>query len=296
MVACSTARWNAGLEPIIFGAPPTSSRRRSFSARRLACSSAFLSASSTLSRLSGFSRKSKAPARVASTASAMVPWPEIMMAGAGLPFCRTERSRSMPLPSGSRTSNRNASARSASGMRAELGAWTGRRDTVALALQNHAQRAADILFVIHDQNAFGCHWTPRAAARGKLRRPVLLSPADVAARQQRALARDRKPQPHAALLERNGGLKQRLPRLLAQARAGIVHFDQRVAVAHRGDAQDPCRPSPAASAAFSSRLVRMPLTRSSSASAWDGCRPGARRSPPRDGRSSGTRRALPAAR
>ena len=28
---------------------------------------------------------------------------------------------------------------------------------VALALQNHAQRAADILFVIHDQDAFGCH-------------------------------------------------------------------------------------------------------------------------------------------
>ena len=28
---------------------------------------------------------------------------------------------------------------------------------LALALQNHAQRAADILFVIHDQDAFGCH-------------------------------------------------------------------------------------------------------------------------------------------
>ena len=28
---------------------------------------------------------------------------------------------------------------------------------VALALQNHAQRTADILFVIHDQDAFGCH-------------------------------------------------------------------------------------------------------------------------------------------
>jgi hypothetical protein len=45
----------------------------------------------------------------------MVPCPEIITAGAGLPFCRTERSRSMPLPSGRRTSNRNASARSASG-------------------------------------------------------------------------------------------------------------------------------------------------------------------------------------
>ena len=69
--------------------PPTSSRSRSFSCRRVACSMAFFTASSTRSRLSGFSRKSKAPARVASTASAMVPWPEIMMAGAAAPFCCT---------------------------------------------------------------------------------------------------------------------------------------------------------------------------------------------------------------
>ena len=87
------------------------SRRRSFSRRRLACSSAFFRATSTFSRLSGFSRKSKAPARVASTASAIVPCPEIMIAGARVSFCWRERSRSMPLPSGRRMSNRNASAR-----------------------------------------------------------------------------------------------------------------------------------------------------------------------------------------
>ena len=40
------------------------------------------------SRLSGFSRKSKAPARVASTASAIVPWPEIMITGARSSLCR----------------------------------------------------------------------------------------------------------------------------------------------------------------------------------------------------------------
>src|ERR1017187_8226565 len=73
--------------------------------RRVDCSSAFLMASRTRSRLSGFSRKSKAPARVASTASAMVPCPEIMMAGAA-PFWRTVLSRSMPLPSGSFISKR----------------------------------------------------------------------------------------------------------------------------------------------------------------------------------------------
>ena len=67
---------------------------------------ACFTASSTRSRLSGFSRKSKAPARVASTASAMVPWPEIMMAGAVVPFCLTAFSRSMPLPSGSFISSR----------------------------------------------------------------------------------------------------------------------------------------------------------------------------------------------
>jgi hypothetical protein len=105
----------AGIEPIIFGPSPTSSRSRSFSCRRAACSTAFLSASNTRSRVSGFSRKSKAPARVASTASAMVPWPEIMMAGPPASHCRSQRRTSMPLPSGSSTSRRNASARRASG-------------------------------------------------------------------------------------------------------------------------------------------------------------------------------------
>ncbi len=114
MEACSTARRNAGLDPIIFGEVPTNSRKRSFSRCKLACSSAFFSATSTLSRLSGFSRKSNAPARVASTASAIVPCPEIMMAGARLLLCCTERRRSIPLPSGRRMSNRNASARDAS--------------------------------------------------------------------------------------------------------------------------------------------------------------------------------------
>ena len=47
---------------------------------------------------------------------------------------------------------------------------------VAFAFQNHPQRAADVLFIIHDQDAFGSHWSQPAAARGSLRRPVLLSP------------------------------------------------------------------------------------------------------------------------
>ena len=177
MVACSTARCQAGLEPIIFGAPPTSSRSRSFSCRRVACSRAFFTASSTRSRLSGFSRKSKAPARVASTASAMVPWP-------GNHDGRRRRRRSAAPPSAGRCRCRPAaSCRTGRRRRARrrgacANSATDAADVhrVALALQNHAQRAADILFVIHDQNAFGSHWSPRAAARGSLRRPVLLSP------------------------------------------------------------------------------------------------------------------------
>ena len=60
-------------------------------------------------------KKSKAPARVASTASAMVPWPEIMTAGARESLCRSQRRTSMPLASGSIISSRKASARRTSG-------------------------------------------------------------------------------------------------------------------------------------------------------------------------------------
>src|SRR5438132_7249232 len=61
---------------------------------------------------------------------------------------------------------------------------------------------------------------------------------DVAAREQRALARDGKPQPHTPLLKRNGGLKQRGARLLAQPRSGIMHFDGDAAVLGRRHAED----------------------------------------------------------
>ncbi len=46
---------------------------------------------------------------------------------------------------------------------------------IPLALQNHPQRAAYVLFVIHDQQAFGRHSSLSAAARGSPRRRVLLS-------------------------------------------------------------------------------------------------------------------------
>ena len=77
-------------------APPTISRSRRFSSRSLVSSSAWRNASKTFSRPSGFSRKSNAPARVASTASAMVPCPEIMITGASLSLAFSQRSRSTP--------------------------------------------------------------------------------------------------------------------------------------------------------------------------------------------------------
>ncbi len=39
---------------------------------------------------------------------------------------------------------------------------------------------------------------------------------DIAARKQRALARDRKTQPHASFLERDGGLEERFAGQIAQ--------------------------------------------------------------------------------
>ena len=53
-------------------------RRAVFSLASLRSWAALRTASSTRSRSSGFSMKSKAPRRVASTAVSMVPWPEIM--------------------------------------------------------------------------------------------------------------------------------------------------------------------------------------------------------------------------
>ena len=74
-VASLSARRNASLGRSSSAPSPTSSRKRWFSRWRSERSSAFLTTSSTRSRASGFSRKSKAPLRVASTASRMVPWP-----------------------------------------------------------------------------------------------------------------------------------------------------------------------------------------------------------------------------
>ena len=82
-------------------------------------------------------------------------------------------------------------------------------DGVAFALQNQTQRAADIVFVVQNENAFRGHGshaapalvshamvgvghvTPPAAGRGMPRRRVRPERAEYRRRQQRALAGDR---------------------------------------------------------------------------------------------------------
>ena len=177
MVACSTARCQAGLEPIIFGA----------AAHQLAQPLVLRAQAGLLQRVLHGQQHAVAAQRLLQ---------KIEGAGArgfhrvgdgavaGNHDGRRRRRRSAaPAAAGRcrcrpaascRTGRRRRAARP--GCAPELRHRPAHVHRVALALQNHAQRAADILFVIHDQDAFGCHWSQRAAARGNLRRPVLLSP------------------------------------------------------------------------------------------------------------------------
>src|SRR5215831_18797588 len=63
--------------------------------------------------------------------------------------------------------------------------------------------------------AIGCDGQKHAESRAA---QLSFHQNDVAAAQQRALARDREAQPHASLLERDGRLEETGARLLAQSR------------------------------------------------------------------------------
>ena len=69
------------------------------------------STSNSRSRETGFSRKSVAPTRMASTASVTLPWPEITTTGVPGAWRCSSRSTSMPVPSGSFRSSRTAAGR-----------------------------------------------------------------------------------------------------------------------------------------------------------------------------------------
>jgi hypothetical protein len=66
----------------------------------------------TRSLLSGLSRKSMAPERIASTAVAVVPWPEIITTGSASSSACSLRSTSMPSMPGILMSSRTRSGRS----------------------------------------------------------------------------------------------------------------------------------------------------------------------------------------
>ena len=148
------------------GARPDHARARRRPARAaarspaaaLACSSAFFSTSSSRSRPSGFSRKSKAPARVAATASAIVAWPEIMMTGRVRALLGDERQQVDP--AGVRQAHVEQVRVGVRARQAAAGTRPPVRQTchgVARALQHQPQRGADVLLVVHDHDRLRGH-------------------------------------------------------------------------------------------------------------------------------------------
>ncbi len=115
--ARATASWTsprAGEEPIIRLLPSVDILRVRFSSRSRRCSMALRRTSSTRSRSSGFSMKSNAPSRVASTAVAIVPCPEIITTGRSGSLSRSLPSTSRPSMRGILMSSSTTSGRSAS--------------------------------------------------------------------------------------------------------------------------------------------------------------------------------------
>ena len=88
----------------------------------------------------------------------MVPWPEIMMAGDGGAVLAHRLQQVDAVAVGQLHIEQVGVGALGIGMPAEIRHRLAHVHGVALALQNHAQRAADILFIIHDQHAFGSHW------------------------------------------------------------------------------------------------------------------------------------------
>jgi hypothetical protein len=109
---CARSAWIALPEPTRSPGAGICRRRPSFSRRSWPASTAWPTTRRSLASDSGFSMKSHAPSRVASTAVSMLPWPEIMMTGHGRPpRSLHSRSRLMPSRSGIQMSSRIASGR-----------------------------------------------------------------------------------------------------------------------------------------------------------------------------------------
>ena len=124
---------------------------------RRPASSARSTVRSSFASDSGFSTKSKAPRRVASTAVSTVPWPDIMTTGQPS-VAAADHSRSSVMPSTSgiqmSSSTRSGTWRRARGAR--LRGVGGHVHLVALLGKDLLQQAADVGFVIDDQNVWRC--------------------------------------------------------------------------------------------------------------------------------------------
>ena len=122
--------------------------------RRLPASSARSTVRSSLASDSGFSTKSNAPRRVASTAVSTVPWPDIMTTGQPLAaLVDHSRSSVMPSTSGIQMSSSTRSGVWRSARRARLRGIGGDVHLVALLGKDLLEKAADVRLVIDNQDA-----------------------------------------------------------------------------------------------------------------------------------------------
>jgi hypothetical protein len=121
------------------------------------CSPRLTAASSFCSAI-GFSRKSIAPMRVASTAVSMVPCPDIITTGMfSWPLAAHSLSRLMPSVSGIQMSSSTRSGRCCVARCARRGGVLGEQDVVPLVAQDLGEQFADADFVVNDENL--CHFS-----------------------------------------------------------------------------------------------------------------------------------------
>ena len=116
---------------------------------------------SSFGRLIGFSRKSKAPIRVASTAESIVPWPDIITTGiVSRPAAAHSLSSVMPSVSGIQMSSSTRSGRIPRAGSARVCGVLGQPHAVALVAQDLEEQLADADFVVDDEDLV------RRASRG----------------------------------------------------------------------------------------------------------------------------------
>ena len=140
----------AGLSPTIWCRASTARFSDRFSSRSRVWSSALRMVTRTRSLASGFSMKSNAPSLVASTAVLTVPWPEMMTTGSASFVCRIFCSASRPSMPPILMSRKTRSGGSRSTSATPSGPLDGLLHVVALVLEDHPDRPADLRLVVND--------------------------------------------------------------------------------------------------------------------------------------------------